>query len=427
MKGSLYRKIGIAVLVVVLQVAAAMLLAPDNPDSHLTYGNVVYYPPWDSNPPDFSGWLGHYRRLNEWDSIHYLSIADKGYVSSGAPTAPSIYRYEDNEGHFPGIPLAGKIVSSLTGLSPDLGLLVAAQLSAVLLWLYLLLILEQYGVPKRESILTVVAIASFPTSFFLVAGYAEPLLIAGLLGMIYWYEAASHEDISSSQKRFRLALSAFHGAWMSAARLVALPLSFYPLFCEGAHYLKKEKTSWVSGALSSLGASLGWLGFFAYFWVKFDHWDYYFIIQRIGWRSRADFLAPLKLSSYFPMFYGMDQVHTLDAEVVVAFCGGVLWYFVSAWKEFRKGEVLKIYELAPLFVSALILFYIPFIVACSNRMESMSRYILPVLFLLVLTSKKAKSSGESFRISVIELSFLVLCIWLQLYLLSFYMHGVWVA
>lgn len=128
-----------------LQVGIALWVSQTNTDPRATYHSVIFPPQWESSPPSFEGWLGRYRRLNNWDSFHYLSIAKFGYRKShlATPIPETIHSYQGNEAFFPAYPLLARAVTTLISVPPDIGLLLAAQLMAVLTWTYFLLILRE--------------------------------------------------------------------------------------------------------------------------------------------------------------------------------------------------------------------------------------------------------------------------------------------
>jgi hypothetical protein len=411
--------LAIAAVITLLQVAAAVLMTPQGDNPHLTYWSVVYYPKWNTSAPDYSGWIGKYRRLNEFDSIHYLSIAENGYIQSSlSPTRATIYSYQDNEGFFPGYPYTARLISFL-GIPPDIALLLVAQFFTFVTWLYLLLFLKRSKVEFSSTISIVTALVAFPATLYLVTGYAESTFIANMLGMIYWYGESKRNDLSKRSALICITFSALHGLWMSATRIVGLPLACYPLLVESIHALKREKAHWLHAFLVAAVTPLGGLLYFAYLDYAFGRWDYYFFIQQSGWYLSTDFLSVFNLKAYFQDAFAYDLVHVADVVVVV---GLVVYMIATIYRLFRQKRLL---QFIPLFYLCLTLFYIPFMTMASRRQEGMVRYVLPSLFLLALISSENQNPPPSR--SVWEPVLIVISFWMQYLLMGSFLHGFWLA
>ncbi len=149
----LSRYFKISILCVLLQTGVLVLLSNSDPNPQLTYHSVIFPPQWEKSAPSFEGWIGRYRRLNNWDSFHFLSITQFGYTRSTTfpPKAQAIHSYQDNEAFFPAYPLLSRVLSKCFQISPDLSLLITAQIMAALAWTYFLLILNDVGVSFQKS------------------------------------------------------------------------------------------------------------------------------------------------------------------------------------------------------------------------------------------------------------------------------------
>jgi hypothetical protein len=103
-----------------------------------------------------------------WDTLHYLEIATQGYSADSPATVwPPLYPaliWATNR-VIPNPAAAALVVSSLAALAA--------------FYLYLRLLRECF--PQVESSQALVLLASFPTAFFLVAGYSEALFLALVL------------------------------------------------------------------------------------------------------------------------------------------------------------------------------------------------------------------------------------------------------
>jgi hypothetical protein len=409
----------IAAVITLLQTAAAVLLAPEGDNPHLTYWSVVYYWKWNSSPPDYSGWIGKYRRLNEFDSIHYLSIAENGYIRTSLnPTRATIYSYQDNEGFFPGYPYTARLISFL-GIPADIALLIVAQFFTFITWLYLLLFLKRSKVKLSSTTSIVTALVAFPATLYLVTGYAESTFIANMLGMIYWYGESKRSDLSRRKALIYVTFSALHGMWMSATRIVGLPLALYPLLVESVQTLRREKAQWLHAFLVAAVTPLGGLLYFAYLDSAFGRWDYYFFIQQSGWYLSTDFFSIFKPTAYFQDAFGYDLVHVADVVVVVGF---IVYVLATIYRLFRQKRLV---QFIPLFYLCLTLFYVPFMTMQSRRQEGMIRYVLPSLFLLALIS--SENQDPPAPRSVWEPVLIVISFWMQYLLMGSFLHGFWLA
>ncbi|MCY0885730.1 MAG: mannosyltransferase family protein [Firmicutes bacterium] len=103
-----------------------------------------------------------------WDGLWYLSIAQQGYAGRATATA-----------FFPLYPLTIDLFGG-TALSAVLAALVAA---AAAYWILYRLASLEFG--ERVGWYTLLALAAFPTSFYLTAAYSESLFLALAAGSLY--------------------------------------------------------------------------------------------------------------------------------------------------------------------------------------------------------------------------------------------------
>lgn len=165
---------------------------------------------------------------------------------------------------------------SVTGLDTPAALLVTGQLACVGVWAYFLLLLRQFRVSPGNAGLVTALFAAHPTLAFLVASYSESTFLLGLLGFVYWCRRAGPAAF---------ALAAAHGAVMTAARLVGLPVVIVPLLlaaCGGS------PRAWVRAGGLSLLASAGAAAYFAFLHLAFGRWDVFAVSHRVGWEVNPD-------------------------------------------------------------------------------------------------------------------------------------------
>ncbi len=133
--------------------------------------------------PDLMGQTPIYKNLAfdlligawvRWDAVHYLSIAQVGYAGSG--TMRSVF--------YPLFPFITRLTAWLLNGQYELAGLIVATISTIIaLALLYKMVVEEFG--QRTARWTTVALAIFPTAFFLLAPYTESLFIALTLAMFY--------------------------------------------------------------------------------------------------------------------------------------------------------------------------------------------------------------------------------------------------
>jgi hypothetical protein len=230
---------------------------------------------------------GGYRGLHQWDSNWYARIAAEGYPDD----LPRERERMAEVGFFPGYPLAVRAVVRATGLPVETATLMAAQLAACGVWVYVLLFLRRGRVPIPLAAAAVLLLVTHPSAFFLAAGYSESLFLCATLGFLYW---------SSARGRAGWLLAALHGIVMTATRIVGLPLAACPLLLALAALPWGERR-WgdvVRAGLLGCMASLGGLLFFAFCQWQYGRWDAYLYAQVAGWGVTPDYLALFKSAAY---------------------------------------------------------------------------------------------------------------------------------
>lgn len=110
---------------------------------------------------------------NNFDGIHYHTIAKQGYEGFGLIQA-----------FFPVYPLTIRMLMSI-GFQPIVASLVIAHI-ATLASIIAVYLLSKYWWNQRTARWTLLGLLLFPTSFFLITGYTESLFLALILWS-YWY------------------------------------------------------------------------------------------------------------------------------------------------------------------------------------------------------------------------------------------------
>lgn len=426
------RATALAAALTLAQVALVFAFTEENPAVEATYPTVILPPWWLESPPDYSGWVGRLRRFNNWDSFHYLSIAERGYQESGVqPTnAWVIYAYRDNEGFFPGYPLVARATSFLTRLPPDLGLVMGAQLAAFATWLaFILLIGGARTVPLALA-------ATFPPAFYLVVGYSESVFSASLLGSIFSYERARSLAPSGDRRRMAawLALACGLAAWASATRFLGVLVAAYPIARELAEAWRVRScrsVGWAPSGLVAAAALLGPLAYFSFLQVRFGNWRLYFDLLWIGWGYGFDALALARPSAWWPRFGEADWAH-LVSQLSVPVAGLAL----AGWAAALVRRSLRSSDASPetpvgwgLWAVGAALFATSAGAKAGQGMDGMIRYLLPVwLLALVAWARSAGAWTRPRPATVATLAALVAAgLVVQVLFIRRYLAGDWVS
>jgi hypothetical protein len=313
-----------------------------------------------SGQPDvWSGW----RSLYGWDGGWFLSVVESGYH---AP--PELSKADPgNVAFYPAYPLAARGVRAVSGLDIPAALLVTGQLACVGVWAYFLLLLRQFRVSPGNAVLVTALFAAHPAFVFLVASYSESTFLFGLLGFVYWCRRTGPAAF---------ALAAAHGAVMTAARLVGLPVAILPLLlaaCGGS------PRAWVRAGGLAVLASAGAVAYFAFLHFAFGRWDLFAVSHRVGWDVNPDWLAFFRIKTWDHRFADLYVCHTdQDAASRMAFPLTVFHFLLLAVLEVlavRAGSTGWRVRL-PLLVAAAFLFALPVVSHSTRGVSSMGRFAL---------------------------------------------------
>jgi hypothetical protein len=310
-------------------------------------------------PTSADGW----RSLYQWDGGWFASVVAGGYHVPPEPT-------KDNPGNlafYPAYPLAAGGVRTVSGLDTQASLLVVSQLACVGVWVYFLLLLRQLRVTPVLAAFVTALFATHPTFVFLVASYSESTFLLGLLGFVYWCRRSGPTA---------LALAAAHGALMTAARLVGLPVVVLPLLlaaCGGS------PRPWVRAGVIAVLAAVGAAAYFAFLHFTFGRWDAFAVAHRTGWDVHPDWLAFFRVKTWDHKFADLYVCHT-DPEALsrMAFPLTVFHFLLLAVLEViavRSGSTGWRVRV-PLLVAAAFLFALPVVSHSSRGFSSLDRFSL---------------------------------------------------
>jgi hypothetical protein len=266
----------------------------------------------DATPGLHNAWDG----TNRWDASWLLLIAEQGYAEDDPSAA-----------FFPGYPLAVRSLSSLLGgHTVTAGLLVSnlAFLGALIV-LHGLTELERSRDAARRTVLLV---ATFPTSFFFFAPYAESLFLLTSV-TAFWFARTD-----------RWVAGGLAGAAAAITRSVGIVLA--PALAVEALQRRSERhdpddrpwTAWLAGALVATGPLL-----YAATWVVRGSWAAPFRAQE--WWAREPAFPLVTLGRGLAL--GVEGITaeqgwywTVEAALLVA----VVVPTAIAWRSLRHGYLV---------------------------------------------------------------------------------------
>jgi hypothetical protein len=320
------------------------------------------------------GGFAAYRSLFHADGRWYKSIAERGYY---VPPEPSV---EDpgNVAFFPAYPLLAGAVARVSRLPTEIALLLTAQAACAGFWAYFLLFGREHGLSAPALATGVVLTAAHPAAFILLASYSESLFLCALLGFVFW---------SGRPGAASAALAAVHGFVMTATRLVGAPLVVYPL---AAAWLRPGGRGLRDAAAAlpvSLVAALGTLSYFAFCRARFGRWNVFFEVEWAGWQVQPDYWAVFYPRAYLlwalGLLHGESDVNTGGQVAALVLLLLLLGLAAWEWRRARRGDG-GWRQRAPLWLGALLLFYVPLAGHYTRFLGSYLRFSLCPYVLLVL-------------------------------------------
>ena len=175
---------------------------------------ATYLPGADpaGDPLEPPGFLNHWAH---WDGAWYSEIATRGYGT----------RAPESTAFFPLYPLFVRLGSTLIGGPAVWGVLISLFCTAFALYFVYRIAENLYGVSAARA--STLALAFFPTAFFLNAVYTEALFLALTAGSVW-----------AARVRGNLLLAGVFGAFATATRNLGL-LLLIPLFFE---WVRRRRT-----------------------------------------------------------------------------------------------------------------------------------------------------------------------------------------
>jgi Gpi18-like mannosyltransferase len=332
-----------------------------------------------------SGKLDFFQRWSNWDGGAYLRIAEKGYGIMDTDYA-----------FFPAYPLAIKLVSFIT-----LGnYLFSAQLVSwfslffSLIFLYKLVRLD-FSSEVAEKTLNYLLI--FPTSFFLLATYTEPMYLFFTIASLYYF------------RKFSYFKSSVFGAISTAVRIVGINI-FPAILFEMIENKKIKKSKTIFAVIL---IPVGLLAYMLYCFLNKGNALYFTYIHDKYWQ-RDQITYPFKvLLAYIKNFFlhpGNPFTSRDSSIICLEFLVSVIFLalIVFVWLKVRRSYALY----------ALLVWSMPLITGRTGSMLRCVLVLFPCFIALALIGNKYKNFDKFY----LFLSAMLLAV----FAISF-INGYWIA
>jgi Mannosyltransferase (PIG-V) len=226
--------------------------------------NEVGPPGWAPSPVT-PGWHNVVTGWERFDALWFLRIATEGYVDGDGSAA-----------FFPLYPLLIRAVSPVLGGHPLAAAYLISHLAAFgsMVLLYVLTASEW---DERVARRTVVYLAVFPTSFFLLAPYSESLYLLGVLACLW------------AARRGRWAVAGLAGAAAAATRNLGV-LLLLPLVVEAFQRWREDRSGRrLVGSLLWTGLIPLGVGAYLLYWQASAGDALAPLHQQVDWQREASF------------------------------------------------------------------------------------------------------------------------------------------
>lgn len=218
------------------------------------------------------GWV--LERLVWWDSLHFLRIADRGYLP------PGIRHSCCDQAFFPGYPLTIRLLTPLIGrpewAAPLISLLFGA-VAAVLLWRVAIDRAASAGDtdPRRAGLIAVSFLAVAPYGIFLSAAYSEALFLAFAIGA--WWAGMRRRWWWAGLLLAGAAAVRINGALLAAALAVMYLVQLH----EDRRRLPRPDILALAAPALVVGA------FFGYLRYRTGSWTNWMDAEHLGWHRES--------------------------------------------------------------------------------------------------------------------------------------------
>ncbi len=347
-----------------------------------------------------------------WDAVHLLNLARLGY--SQAPPGDSVY--------YPLYPLVTRAASALTGGDTALAGLLVSTLAAVVTLAALFRLAErEFGAEAARW--SVLALAVYPTAFFLIAPFTEALFMALTLGAFLlayerrWLAAGALGALAALTRGLGL-WAVFGLAWIAWRQWRAMNCAKVPVILserrislsdflrryapQNGKQLREALPMLLGLALIPLGGLSFWL------WRQWAGFNLSVPASLQTYSSGLVFLDPVRgLWLAFGQWLAVRNLQTtLDFGSAVAFIAlGVVMALTPRW---RRGEWI-------LFMGANLAFMTSIHASQASYLQSVARYVLMLFPAFIVLGDWLARRGPRVRFAYFTLSSILLLVFSALY------------
>ena len=321
-----------------------------------------------------------------FDGVHYLTIARKGYLGTGLIQA-----------FFPLYPLLVRFLNIIFQNRLLTAIVLSNLMSIAMLLSFYLLIKDDL---KKTWSIAILLLMIFPSSFFFGASYSESLFLTLIFLSFYFFK---------KEKLFWVVILT---SLASATRVVGIFL--VPAFIIAQFFKKKNKIKLKKVLLICLG-SLGLLIYMFYLWRVFGDPLYFFHLQSKFGASRQTnlVLLPQVIWRYIKILMTVRPInlkyYAYSQEFVLS-----IWALVVLIKaSFSKRIPLE------QLIFAFLAYLLP---PLTGNFSSMPRYILvcfPIFIYLAQNWSQKKAWKKIFYLTISSILLIINCI--------LFIQGYWVA
>lgn len=324
-----------------------------------------------------------------FDGEHFLSIAIFGYKQleqAFFPIFPLIINFFAS-------PFYSNLASSLLS-SAVVGLIVSN--ASFLIALILLFELLNLDYSKKISLLTLIVLVIFPTSFYFGALYSESLFL--LLTVSSFYLARKGRWIEAS----------FIGALSSATRVFGILLLPALLVEAWQQKVALKKVIWI------FLIPLGLIIYMIYQYLNFgDPFAFYNLQKVVGEQHQSGvILLPQVYFRYIKMLLTVDIQNSIYQTIVLEFMVGIIFFLLPIYGYFKKIRFsFLVYAMAGFLITTI-----------QGSFSSLPRYILVLFPSFLALAIFVSNLPKLFRIVFFIVSLIILFLETTLFL-----RGYWVA
>ncbi len=361
-----------------------------------------HFLPYDPSFPYAKEILSDFKLLRwiyswaNFDGVHYLTIAKKGYVGTGLIQA-----------FFPLYPLLIKALSFVIHNQLLAGLVISNLSFIIALYFGFKLTKIEFG--PKTGWLWVLILLTFPTSFYFGALYTESVFLSAILASL-WYIRQQKKTISS-----------ILSGLSSGLRVVGI-LLLPTIFLEW----KQKKQNWEDLSLADklkkswtfIFAGIGLIGFMIFLWIQFEDPFFFFHVQSEfgAGRQESIILLPQVFYRYAKILLTVRPIdwkyYTYVQDFVISLFSLVALFGWWLQRQQQKYRTSYLWYAVPAFL----------LPTLTGTLSSMPRYVLVIFPIFMWIADKLKTAKSIYRYLYFAISLCLLTINTVLFI-----QGYWVA